>query len=70
MRYRVKSKIIYSGEVYEAGGIIDLPAGSETHDLFLNKIVSEKEVPGADGYQEIQGNFNAPKTRSKKGKQG
>ena len=38
MFFTVKSRIIFNGTVYESGELIDLPEGSETRDLFLNKI--------------------------------
>ena len=38
MFFTVNSKIILKGKVYERGELIDLPEGSETRDLFLNKI--------------------------------
>ena len=36
--YKVKSRIIFNGTVYESGELIDLPEGSETRNLFKNKI--------------------------------
>ena len=38
MIFKVKSKIIFNGTVYERGDLIDLPEGSDTRDLFLNKL--------------------------------
>ena len=38
MLFTVNSKIILKGKVYESGELIDLPEGSETRNLFLNKI--------------------------------
>ena len=38
MLFKIKSKIILEGKVYERGDIIDLPEGSETRNLFVNKI--------------------------------
>ena len=80
MLFTVNSKVIYNGTVYERGDIIELPEGSETRDLFLNKI-ERYEIPVVedadenyvlegtdDDVVEIQANFTPEKTKKAKKK--
>lgn len=80
MLFTVKSKIILGSKVYERGDIIDLPEGSETRNLFLNKIdryeirvVEDADedyvLEGTDDeVVEIQANFTPEKPKKAKKK--
>ena len=67
MMFKVKSKIIFNGAVYERGDLIDLPEGADTRDLFLNKL-EPVEDDGPVNVVEIQANFTKPKPKKAKKK--
>lgn len=67
MIFKVKSKIIFNGTVYERGDLIDLPEGSDTRDLFLNKLEPVEDDKPVE-VVEIQANFTQQKPKKAKKK--
>ena len=67
MIFKVKSKIIFNGTVYERGDLIDLPEGSDTRDLFLNKLEPVEDDKPVE-VVEIQANFTQHKSKKAKKK--